>query len=255
MPAPPPRVVRAFGGDGVPQRLEGGQGTSWRCGDVVLKPADAAGDATRAWLHDVAEPRVTGELRIAFPLPAQDGALRVDGWEATPWLPGTRPAGRWLERADVVRRCALAFAAVDPGGLPPRHDPWAVADRAAWDEIAGPLAAHPLHRLLTARRRPLAIVHGDAAGNTLLHEALPPAMIDLSLYARPVEWALAVLAVDVVAFEGAPLDLLATIGDDPDFPELLARALLFRMTTDVLRGGDPDPAYERVVTAVLRSSA
>jgi len=248
-------MVRAFGGAGAPQRLAGGQGTSWLCGDVVLKPADVAGDATRHWLHDVARPRVTGELRVAFPLAAQDGALRVGGWEATPRLPGTRPTGRWLERADVVRRCALAFAAVDPGGLPRRDDPWAVADRAAWGEVGGPLAAHPLHRLLTARHRQPAIVHGDAAGNTLLHEALPPAVIDLSLYARPVEWAVAVLAVDVVAFEGAPLDLLATIGDDPDFPELVARALLFRMTTDVLRGVAPDPAYERVVTAVLRSSA
>lgn len=247
-------MVRAFGGTAVPQRLEGGRGTSWRCGDVVLKPADAAGDATRAWLHHVARPSVAGELRIAFPVPAEDGGLRVDGWEATSWLPGARPEGRWLERAGVVRRCSLAFAAVDPSGLPRRDDPWAVADRVAWGEADGPLAAHPLRRLLTSRRRPTAIVHGDAAGNTLLHEALPPAVIDLSLYARPVEWAVAVLAVDVVAFEGAPLDLLATIGADPDFPELVARALLFRMTTDVLRGGAPNPAYDRVVTAVLGSA-
>ena len=94
-------------------------------------------------------------------------------------------------------------------------------------------------------------MHGDAAGNTLLHERLPPAVIDLSLYARPVEWAVAVLAVDAIAFEGAPLDLLATIGDDPAFIELVARALLFRMTTDVLRGGAPDAAYAPVVSAVL----
>lgn len=256
MSAPPPaHVVRAFGGSGLPLRLEGGQGTSWRCGDVVLKPADAAGDATRTWLHDVARPRIAGGLRVAFPLAAQDRALRVDGWEATRWLPGSRPEGRWQDRAAVVRRFAAAFGSVDPGGLPRRDDPWAAADRAAWSDDDGPLAAHPLRRLLTPLRRPVAIVHGDAAGNTLLHDRLPPAVIDLSLYTRPVEWAVAVLAVDVLAFEGAPLELLATISQDPDFLELVARALLFRMTTDVLRGGAPDTAYERVVTAVLSASS
>lgn len=95
------------------------------------------------------------------------------------------------------------------------------------------------------------VVHGDLAGNTLLHPSLPPAVIDLSLFVRPVEWSVAVLAVDLVAFEGAPVPLLSSIGADPGFAHLLARAVLFRMTADVFLGGSPHPGYAPVAEAVL----
>ncbi|MGN6676357.1 MAG: hypothetical protein ACTHKL_01075 [Streptosporangiaceae bacterium] len=39
--APPSQVLQAFGVAGhIPVALEGGEGTSWRAGDLVLKPAD-----------------------------------------------------------------------------------------------------------------------------------------------------------------------------------------------------------------------
>lgn len=59
------------------------------------------------------------------------------------------------------------------------------------------------------------------------------------------------LAVDVVAFEGTPLAALDPEGADPAFAELVARAVVFRMTTDVLRGAPVDPAYRAVADCAL----
>ncbi|HIZ36955.1 MAG TPA: TIGR02569 family protein [Candidatus Ruania gallistercoris] len=256
-PTPPPTpVLAAFGADGPPTLLAGGQGSSWRAGTFVLKPVAAGDEPTQRWLHEVARPAVTDSgVRLAFPTPARDGAVVVDGWAATAWLAGDRPVGRWAERIEAARACGRALAPIDPRQMPRREDPWARADRAAWGESDQPLADHPLAQAVrSGASRPVdegQVVHGDLAGNTLLHPGRPPAVIDLSLYVRPVEWAVAVLAVDVVAFEGAPVQLLSSIGVDPGFAHLLARALLFRMTTDIFLGGSPHPAYEPVARAVL----
>jgi hypothetical protein len=218
----------------------------------VLKPAPTDALPTIEWLDGVV-PSVSprARLRLALPVRAGDGALVVDGWSATRWLPGAPAAGAWTERAAVARELASAFGSVDPAGLPRRDDAWATADRIAWGEEDGPPADHALARVRTPLSAPEAVVHGDLAGNTLLHPALPPAVIDLSLYARPVEWSVAVLAVDLVAFAGAPIELLRTISPDPAFPQHLVRAVLFRLITDELLGEAPRPAYLPVVDGVL----
>lgn len=249
---PPDAVLRAFGCTGPPAALQGGQGTSWRAGDVVLKPVGGDAAATLAWLDAAAPALVEQErIRLALPLRSRGGSLVVDGWSAARWLPGALAVGRWAERADVARRFARTFRSRDPGTLPPRDDPWARADRIAWGEGDGPMRDHPLARARTPVAAHPAVVHGDLAGNTLLHADLPPAVIDLSLYARPVEWSVAVLCIDVVAFERAPAELLTTGSADPFFPQYLARALLFRMITDELLGRPVDPAYRALVGPVL----
>lgn len=249
---PPEDVLRAFGAAGPPVPLPDGQGTSWGAGDIVLKPAGEDAAATLAWL-DAAAPALVqpDRIRLALPLRSRDGSLIVEGWAATRRLDGAVPAGRWAERVDVARQLARSFGSLDPRTLPPRHDPWARADRIAWGEDDGPLRGHPLAAVGAPVTAPPAVVHGDLAGNTLLHPGLPPAVIDLSLYARPVEWSVAVLCVDGVAFGGAPGELLASGSADPSFPACLARALLFRMITDRLLGRQIDPAYAALVDPVL----
>ena len=61
---PPPHVVAAFGGSGKPSPLPGGRGSSWRCGDVVLKPAASPEDVL-AWQ---ATQLPAMALRLARPL-------------------------------------------------------------------------------------------------------------------------------------------------------------------------------------------
>ncbi|GAA4425179.1 TIGR02569 family protein [Georgenia halophila] len=259
---PSAQVLAAFGvASAAPTRLRGGQDVAWRAADLVLKPVDMPADAL-VWLDTVLRPRADGtDLRLGLPRRSRTGRLEVDGWCAFPFLAGRHEPGRWRDVAAVGRRFARLTAGLDrPGFLDARTDPWAVADRFAWGE-ADPsgLRDEPSIAALVARRSALhassGIVHGDLTGNVLFHPELPPALIDLSLYWRPVPYGTAVVAVDAVCFAGAPLDLPEQLDDDPEFSQHLLRALLFRMATDLLGGAGHEAltpyraAVERVCAA------
>ena len=88
-------------------------------------------------------------------------------------------------------------------------------------------------------------MHADLTGNVLLSATLPPAVIDISPYWRPPEYADGVVVADALCWHGAQASLL----DQAGVPTAaVARALLFRMTTTneaVLHGrGDVDLADE-----------
>lgn len=230
MTGPPPTALAAFDLTGRPQRLAGGQGTSWRVGDAVLKPDDAPPDLL-AWRTGVLE-RLDGrtDLRVGAPLRTRTGGLVTDGWTASCWEPGTFVPGRWDDVVEAGRRLHAALAdEPEPALLRQRTDPWAVADRVAWGERPLPADAGPRLRELAEARRPVdlpsQLVHGDLAGNVLLADGLPPLVLDLSPYWRPAAYATAVVVAD-----GGP----ETHRDGPDFAQLLLRARLFREVTDHL---------------------
>jgi hypothetical protein len=183
----------------------------------------------------------------------------VDGWTAFPYLAGEHSAGRWLEIAEIAREFAVIFSGVPrPAFVNMRTHAWARADRFAWSEDHDGLRVNAPYvaDLLTARRPvsdPPALVHGDLTGNVLFDSSLPPAVIDLTLYWRPVECSVAVIAMDAVCFEGAPLSLLETISPNPAFPQYLVRAALFRIVTDHFNGrpvSDYAP-YDDAVSRIL----
>ena len=238
-------MLAAFGAAGEPQPLDG---VAWRAGEIVLKPLDM-GEAALRWQAAVLRDLAVRELRVAAPLRARDDELVVDGWTAWPFLPGAH-APRWAEIVAAGERLHRALAGVPrPEFLDARDDPWARADRVAWEELpaAGPVAPE-VERLLDARRPVTAtsqLVHGDLSGNVLFAAGMPPAVIDLSPYWRPPAYAAAIVAVDAVLWHGAELDLL-----DGANPQLLVRALLFRLLaarepTALL--GAARPAIERVL--------
>src|SRR5919112_1579945 len=82
---PPIGVLRAFGVDGAPVRLPGGQGTSWLAGDVVFKFDEGT---CHDWLGVALTPLEPHDVRIAKPVATRHGAWRQDGWIATRWVAG-----------------------------------------------------------------------------------------------------------------------------------------------------------------------
>ncbi|MBT2594981.1 hypothetical protein [Arthrobacter sp. ISL-72] len=238
---PPIETQAEFRAAGTLFKLEGGRGTAWRVGHVTLKPLDVLPEEL-LWLDEVAREHSAGnELRLSLPIRSRSGKLIVDGWTAFPYLTGEHQPGRWTELAKIARDFSALFAQVQrPDFVDKRTHAWAKADRFAWGEYDGPPITAPYIADLVSTRRqvfdPPGIVHGDLTGNVLFDPVLPPAVIDLTLYWRPLNYSIAVIAIDAVCFEGAPLSLLETISPALDFPQYLIRALLFRLVTDGLNG-------------------
>lgn len=232
---PPTRALRAFGVEEPPRPLAGGQGESWTADDLVLKPG---GGPVHDWLAPVLRDVVPDGFRLAAPVPTLHGTWSWEGWTATRWVAGTEPApttpSAWLDVLDAGRAFHRAVAHLDrPDCLDARDDRWAVADRVAWGEEV--VRFHPalagIGRRLHGALEPLGppqVVHGDLTGNVLLSPTLPPAVIDISPYWRPPEYAEAVVVADALCWHDAQASLLDQAGVST---AAVARALLFRMVT------------------------
>jgi uncharacterized protein (TIGR02569 family) len=233
-------VVDAFGADGDPVLLEGGQRRTWRLGDVVLKPVDDPVEQHN-WLCEVYDGWPAPDVvRVPQPLRAADGSWTAHGWAAHRWL-----EGRTLRAGDDVegfRRTVDAFHEVvsgldRPTFLDAREDAWSFGDRVAWDgaEPVGPPGTVGMVEALIAARQPVdarsQVIHGDIGGNVLRAPGLPDAVIDWPPYFRPRGFALAVVAGDAVCWEGAPASLLDRWAEVPEWDQLLVRALVYRIAT------------------------
>jgi hypothetical protein len=218
---PSAEVVAAFGGDAstVIDVGRGASGIAWRAGPVVLERGAGTDEELSLW-HEVAAAFDAGApVRLAAPVPAVDGSWRVDGWAATTWLDGRSAArGEWaevLDASDALHAVLASIAVAWPPSLV-RDDPWAIADREAWKDGAD-----------AGRRQ---IVHGDIAGNVVLLDGARPGVLDAALYHRPAAWARAVAVADLVAWWGAPPELLEDVE-----PDLLDRACTYRLVVAARR--------------------
>jgi len=137
-----------------------------------------------------------------------------------------------------------------PPFLQTRTEPWTIADRVAWGELPiQDVLQSPHLQQLSASLRPIhapcQIIHGDLTGNVLFSDHHAPAVIDVSPYWRPVEFASAIVVADALVWEGANEHLVDSVAGSPDFAQYLLRALIFRRVTEEVRstggqaGSDP----------------
>nr|WP_245560369.1 TIGR02569 family protein [Actinopolyspora halophila] len=239
---PPPTHVRAaFGarGEGV-ELLEGG--LAWRCGEedgVLLKLA--ANTAEAAWVARVLDTLAPEETRLARPLRSTDGRWVVSGWSARRDLVG-RPEPRHDEVVAMSLRLHTATSRLDkPRFVDSRQDIYALADRMAWGEAHMSLSPEKGGRLfdvLAASRKHVAlrpqVVHGDLFGNVLFSGNAPPGLIDFVPFWRPAEWAAAVVVIDALAWGGSDPAIVERWSHLAEWPQMLLRALLFRLALHAL---------------------
>jgi uncharacterized protein (TIGR02569 family) len=249
--AVPDGVLASFGVAGiVPVRLPGGQGTAWRAGQVVLKPADSV--RAGRWFADVYDSLAGPGFRVPRPVRAISGDWVAQGWTAYRWVDGAAAdwsgiSPRWPELIAVSRALHAALAGVPvPSWRRAVENPWTIGDEVAWDErdpgpLLGPAAGQLAGqvRLLLAALRPVhlpdQLLHADLTGNVLFADGLPPAIIDFSPLERPAGLPLAVVAVDALMWQGARPEVLDQLASEPELDQLLGHALVYRLITDIVR--------------------
>jgi uncharacterized protein (TIGR02569 family) len=236
---PDSEVLAEFGAEPGPlQRLDGGQGTTWIVGDLVVKPV---GDVAEAeWVGAVLCDLPERGFRLSRPVQSRTGRWTVAGWSAWSRVDGCHDVStRWDDVLAAGEALHGALREVSrPDFLDARDNVWVEGERAAWDDDAprvlhtrlAPLAEQ-LAAFRTPHRGPEQIVHGDLTGNVLFAEPLDPAIIDFTPYWRPVGFASAVVVADAIAWHGASPALTDALSDADDSRSMLARAALFRLIT------------------------
>ena len=233
----PPAVLLSFGIEESAVPLAGGQGESFRAGDLVLKPAPKEEETT--WASELFATLDGPGFRVPRPARATDGRWVVEGWAASQFIEGEHAGsngGRWPE---TIAACEAFHAAIRgiprPAFLDARTDPWSVADRMTWGELPLemlPAFAEPIRRLaalLEPLDLPSQVVHGDFTANVLFADGLPPGVIDFSPYWRPTGFAVAVIVADALSWGGAEASIFDLTAHIPQFKHLLVRAELRRV--------------------------
>lgn len=239
--SPPDQVLRAFGVEGAPLPVAGGQGDSWRCEGIILKPS-LSGDFQQ-WLGVEVNAVLAGSGDLTWPevVAAVDGRWTVDGWGAARFVDEARPMSARRDWRGVITAGRILHDRLSslarPAFLDATTGAWAAADRAVWGEAevaVHPRLAHVVNRSSAVlRRSPFPpgdpqVVHGDLAGNVLEVPDGPPVVIDLSPYWRQPAYAEGIVVADAITWHGADADLAAQL-DVP--PSAIARGLMFRILT------------------------
>ena len=249
---PTPEVLKAFGLSGEPVPLSGGQGECYRLGDYVLKPYREIEDAI--WIHSFYDEFESDNLCVPKPLSTNDGSWLYEGWGAITFLEGYKDAD--IPMAELMKLNSLFHQEVSnvpkPDMLDDRKNVWAMADRMCWQEEPVPDydftndIIKRVFSLLKPTDEPYQLIHGDfGPGNILIHDTLPPAVIDLSPYWRPANLSNAVMLVDEVAYGTSDSSLFDLGKDIPNFNQYLLRAATRRLCEYICHELHPENDTDR----------
>jgi uncharacterized protein (TIGR02569 family) len=256
---PPEHVLAAFGLKGHdPEPLSAGWEGGFKCGEVVLSVI--ADHARAAWSAKARETLFIDGVRLARPVRSTDGRYVVSGWRADTFVAGT-PEPRHDEVVSAGVRLHEATAKLERPRFLTQAPvaPWSdvdvfiAADRAAWEErplhslppgaMVSPGSAdgarsvdliNQLAGLRKPTKSPNQLVHGDLYGTVLFAGTAAPGITDITPYWRPASWAAGVVVVDALAWGEADDGLIERWEALPEWPQMLLRALMFRLAVHAL---------------------
>jgi uncharacterized protein (TIGR02569 family) len=94
-----------------------------------------------------------------------------------------------------------------------------------------------IRQLATLRKptkSPNQLVHGDLYGTVLFVGTAAPGITDITPYWRPASWAAGVAVIDALSWGEADDGLIERWNALPEWPQMLLRALMFRLAVHAL---------------------
>ncbi len=234
---PPTQAIAiAFGSEETPVLLGGGQGTSYRAGNIILKPSE--GIEIQNWTAEIYK-NLPENLQVRFPRPIKSiyGTWVHEGYIASSFLEGEHKNGHYGEKL----LASIAFHKLLKGIPKPNfvgvgNNSWSVSDLVAWDKLEFNYDQEFMDLYIQIKPHlkqlnlPEQLVHGDLSGNFLVHKTLPIAIIDYSHTWAPCGFAEGIMLADVIAWENASPEDLEVFKQIPDIDQFAWRGILRRIT-------------------------
>jgi len=227
-------VLKEFNLQGDIEFLPGGEGKSYKVGAIVLKHVDISSEEYTNWVADLFSKIEENGFRVAKPVKNVNGNwVTPDGWSAWEFLEGNHDYKDQVKQSiDAIITFHNAIKSFPkPVFLGEDDTPYIRADKYTWG--ARPKNIHPdlkdLVESLYSLRKPVnglenQIIHGDLnPDNILVSDSLPPAIIDMTPYWRPAEFALAIYAYWIACYRDEQ-DVLNFFKDIKKFDQMLVRA-------------------------------
>jgi hypothetical protein len=240
---PPKEIIKAFNLKGDIKLLPGGQGRTFQVEEIVVKFYPFTSEEEIRWLAELSQKLDPSSFRLQQYIKAKNGRYLIRGWGAHQFLEGESRED--FKHLKLKRELLQDFHEIikkepEPQFMKQRNHPWAVADRMVWGEET--IKCHKnifdeIRKLLDFIEPidlPFQLIQGDP-DNMIFSDNLVPAIIDLSLYYRPADFSLAVLAADKLCcwceaecrcFDSE--EVYEFFSDIDSFDQLLLRAVLRR---------------------------
>ncbi len=239
-------ILDAFNLNGEVNLLEGGQNTSFRIKNAVLKPV---GDNVQfcEWVLNVIYNINPHGYRLSKPIKSNNGKFVYKGWCCTRYEPGEHRKGNVKQKLEVARLLHHDLADTNFTNIPNSDNPWSKSQRIAWQNESLPqniskkafkILQEMLSKVKLKENYKVQIVHSDLSGNILFDKALTPLIIDFSPTIAPVEYAEAILLCDSIAWEESPPSEIELICHSEFNVEMILRAVIFRLSVASIFAGD-----------------
>lgn len=238
-------IFDSFNLEGEVIPIIGGQNTSVRVKNTVLKPTeDAIHAEVLLTIIDSIQPK---GYRLSKPVKSNKGTFVSHGWMCTQFEPGHEVIGYVKEKLQVARLFHQDLSIINFNDLPFTNNPWSRAHKVAWQVTELPTETHFEIRqiikelLLKVRLKEYytcQIVHADLSGNILFDEVLSPLIIDFSPTVAPVEYAEAILVCDCIAWQGSKVSDIDMLLNNEFNNEMIIRAVVFRLTVEAIFSGN-----------------
>ncbi|MGB0438451.1 MAG: TIGR02569 family protein, partial [Mycobacterium sp.] len=98
-------------------------------------------------------------------------------------------------------------------------------------------------------KSPSQLVHGDLYGTVLFAGTAAPGITDITPYWRPSAWAAGVVVVDALSWGEADDALIERWIPLPEWPQMLLRALMFRLAVHALHPESTAAAFPGLARA------